>query len=334
MSRARAALKVAKAAAYGGGGVTLLTGAFVGLIMAEAKIARLTIGTPLGLVPPDADGRYGAEFGGQPLRLVLLGDSTAAGLGVDEPVQTPGALLAAGLAALVERPVDLVIAAKVGSQTCDLAHQLDQVLTGDQAAPQVAVVMVGANDVTHRVQPATSVRLLSEAVGRLREVGCEVVVGTCPDLGTLEPIAQPLRWLARRWSRRLAAAQTIAVVEAGGRTVSLGDLLGPEFAARPKEMFAIDRFHPSAAGYEAAVRALLPTVSAALGLTEAEDESQLAVRSGASVLPVEFAAVAAAGTAGTEVNGSTVAGRAEVRHRDQLPLAEPVEAAETVNAAS
>ena len=39
------------------------------------------------------------------------------------------------------------------------------------------------------------------------------------------------RLLARKWSRDLAAAQTVAVVEAGGRTVSLGDLLGPEFAA-------------------------------------------------------------------------------------------------------
>ena len=56
------------------------------------------------------------------------------------------------------------------------------------------------------------------------------MVGTCPDLGTIRPIAQPLRAYARRLSRELAAAQTIAVVAAGGRTVSLGDLLGPEFA--------------------------------------------------------------------------------------------------------
>ena len=61
---------------------------------------------------------------------------------------------------------------------------------------------------------------------RLRDAGAEVVVGTCPDLGTIEPIAPPLRQVARLWSRRLAAAQTIATVEAGGRTVSLGSVLG------------------------------------------------------------------------------------------------------------
>ena len=31
--------------------------------------------------------------------------------------------------------------------------------------------------------------------------------------------------------------------------MSLGDLLGPEFAERPHELFSKDRFHPSPAGY-------------------------------------------------------------------------------------
>ena len=96
-------------------------------------------------------------------------------------------------------------------------------------------------------------------------MGSEVVVGTCPDLGTIRPIAQPLRYVARRLSRNLAAAQTIAVVEAGGRTVSLGDLLGPLFAERV-DLFSDDKFHPSAEGYAEAADALLPSVLDALGL--------------------------------------------------------------------
>ena len=47
------------------------------------------------------------------------------------------------------------------------------------------------------------------------DAGAEVVVGTCPDLGTIEPVPQPLRWIARRASRQLAAAQTIAVGRGG-----------------------------------------------------------------------------------------------------------------------
>ena len=120
-------------------------------------------------------------------------------------------------------------------------------------------------------------------------------MGTCPDLGTVEPVPQPLRWIARRWSRQLAAAQTIVVVEAGGRTVSLGDILGPEFAASPKEMFGPDRFHPSAAGYASAAAALLPSVCAALDVWfggRAEQAPDLG--RGEGVPPIALAAVEAA----------------------------------------
>ena len=99
--------------------------------------------------------------------------------------------------------------------------------------PDLAVVLIGANDVTHSVLPSASVRHLAEGVRRLREEGVAVVVGTCPDLGTIRPIPQPLKQVARTWSRRLAAAQTITVVENGGRSISLGDILGPEFDAAP-----------------------------------------------------------------------------------------------------
>ena len=103
------------------------------------------------------------------------------------------------------------------------------------------------------------------AVARLRDGGSEVVVGTCPDLGTVRPIRPPLRNVMRRTSRRLAQSQGVAVRAAGGWPVSLGHVLGPEFAARPREMFSSDQFHPSAAGYAAMVGVLGPVVLAAAG---------------------------------------------------------------------
>jgi hypothetical protein len=127
-----------------------------------------------------------------------------------------------------------------------------------------------------------------------------VVVGTCPDLGTIQPIAQPLRALARLLSRRLAKAQTVAVVGAGGRTVSMGDLVGPAFAAAPREMFAVDRFHPSGTGYARVVDAVLPSVCDALGLPS----GPAGTAPGAGVVfPVAAAAAVAARTPGTEVAG-------------------------------
>ncbi|MFI5531673.1 SGNH/GDSL hydrolase family protein [Kitasatospora sp. NPDC051853] len=298
-SRARAARRIATAAAYGGGGLGLLGVGFVGLLVTESRLAVRAVGLLEG-DPPRADGVYGAAFADpageqEPLVLGFLGDSTAAGLGVRRGHETPGALLAAGLASVAERRVRLANVARSGGRSADLAEQVLQVLPH---RPELAVIIVGANDVTKRTPPALAVRQLGEAVRALREAGCQVVVGTCPDLGTIKPVRPPLRWVARRLSRELAAAQTIAVVEEGGRTVSLGSLLGPEFAARP-EMFAADRYHPSAQGYATAAMALLPSLCAALDLWP--DEHEPAAPGAEQVLPVAVAAAAAAGRSGTEV---------------------------------
>jgi lysophospholipase L1-like esterase len=296
-----AALRVAKNVAYGGGAVTVVTLAGAGLLLGQARRARRRIPLADG-PPPRGDGLYGAKQPGDPLTLVILGDSSAAGYGVHRPRETPGALLATGISRRLRRPVRLHRYAVVGAHSSQLAPQVEAAL---EQRPDLAVILIGANDVTHRTGVNVAVRHLVNAVRELRAAGARVVVGTCPDLGTIRPIDPPLRWLARRWSRQMAAAQTVAVVEAGGWTVSLADLLGPRFAAEPHRMFSVDRFHPSAEGYAAAAAAMLPTALAALGAAE-ERRAPLAddrLRS----LPV--AAVEAARHGGTEVSGARVAGR-------------------------
>jgi len=328
MMRTRMARRVAAAAAFGGGGVGVLTGAMFAILWTEAHMARRTVGEPDG-EPPTADGMYG-DLPGETITFAMMGDSSAAGLGVENPMQTPGALLASGLAAVAECPVRLVNVALSGAQSSDLERQVTRALEHEL---DLAMIMIGANDVTHRMRPAESVRHLEQATRRLIASGVEVVVATCPDLGTIEPIAQPLRLLARQWSRNLAAAQTIAVVEAGGRTVSIGSLLGPEFLARPKELFGPDRFHPSAEGYATAAMASLPSLCAALDLWPLDEKTPDSFR-GEGVLPIAQAAIEAAAEGGTEVAGTDVGGRergprgrwALLRHRrrQQIPAPAPV----------
>ncbi|MET9290585.1 SGNH/GDSL hydrolase family protein [Streptomyces sp. NPDC003077] len=331
MSRARVARRIAAAAAVGGGGIGLLGVAAVGLLVTEVRLARRTVGNG-SEDPPSADGLYGSAFAHRtdrpPLRLAFLGDSTAAGQGVHRPRQTPAALLASGLAAVAELPVELRNVALPGAQSDDLARQVALSLADAPPAPDLCVIMIGANDVTHRMSPAQSVRHLSDAVRALRAAGSEVVVGTCPDLGTIEPVYQPLRWVARRLSRQLAAAQTIVVIENGGRTVSLGDLLGPEFADRPRELFGPDNYHPSAEGYATAAMAVLPTLCAALGLWPEEEIAEPAHEAG--MLPVAEAAAQAASEGGTEVTaGRSPWALLRYRRRRQLPTAETTHPAVT-----
>ncbi|AYG82418.1 hypothetical protein DWB77_04594 [Streptomyces hundungensis] len=322
-SRARAARRIATGAAFGGGGIGLIAGAAVGVVLAEVALAKRSVGSGSPQAP-NADGLYGTAFadGTPPLRLGMLGDSTAAGQGVRRAGQTPAALLASGLAAVAERMVTLRNVALPGARSDDLERQVSLLLADPDRLPDVCVIMIGANDVTTRMAPTTSVRYLSTAVRRLRTAGAEVVVGTCPDLGTIEPVYQPLRWLARRVSRQLAAAQTIVVVEQGGRTVSLGHLLGPEFAANPRELFGPDNYHPSAEGYATAAMAVLPTLCAALGLWPESDHPDASRNE--DILPVAKAASAAAAQAGTEVTGVR-APWALLKYRRRRRLPAPVE---------
>lgn len=304
---ARTARRIATAAVYGGGGLSVLAASLYGLLRTQAMAARRAItSTPIDH-PPDPDGIYGSG-GRTPISFVVMGDSAAVGYGVAAADETPGALLSAGLAQFADRPVTLTTVAQNGAESSDLAGQVDKALV---ATPDVTLVIIGGNDITHKVPLVDSVRLLTEAVRRLREAGSAVVVGTCPDLGTIRPIQPPLRWLARRASRQLAAAQTVAVVESGARTVSLGSILGPEFEAAPGELFSPDQFHPSAAGYAHAAAAILPSLVSALGLWP--DEEDLETGRGDSLLPVSIAAVAAADHAGTEVAAASVDGQSRSR---------------------
>jgi lysophospholipase L1-like esterase len=233
------------------------------LLHRQAAQARRAIGKPLGEQAPDADRHYKRKYG-EPVDLLVLGDSIAAGLGAEKAKHTLGGRLARGIAAGTGRSVRLRTAAVVGSESSMLAAQLASLPPGYR--PHVAVIVVGGNDVTHRVPVAESVRHLADAVDDLRARGAEVVVGTCPDLGALRPVPQPLRALGSRASRQLADAQRAAALDRGARVVSLAHVVGPFFITNPEEMFSLDRFHPSAHGYKRTAKAMLPSVLAALGV--------------------------------------------------------------------
>src|SRR5680860_749183 len=118
MSRASRARRIAAAAAFGGGGLNFLGALGLGVVAAEAKLARRWIGQPFGLEGPEADGVYGAGAG-EPIELIVLGDSSADGLGADRSEETPGAIIASGLAAVSAPPVRLTLLASVGAESSD-----------------------------------------------------------------------------------------------------------------------------------------------------------------------------------------------------------------------
>ncbi len=198
------------------------------------------------------------------IRLVLLGDSSALGVGVDRVADTVGGRIAELLASEDCR-VELSSVAVVGSRSADLATQVARALLGPR--PDVAVILVGVNDATRLRSPADAARSLGAAVHRLRAAGVEVVVGTCPDLGAARAIAPPLRQIVGQLGRRVARAQASAVWAAGGVPVDLAGIAGPVFRADAGTL-SHDGFHPSADGYRVWAHALMPAVLDAISVTD------------------------------------------------------------------
>ncbi len=239
-----APLRVASAVCRGGmvGSV-----AAIGLLSSQFTIVKRRIPRAAALAPA-TDGTVwlaaGTHRRRRPLRVAFLGDSVAAGYGVDSAAQTLPAQVATRLSVGTGRPVSVRTLATVGARSRDLRSQLNAL---DGPSCDIAVIVVGANDVTHQSSRAEAVRHLTLAVHRLRASGTAVVVATCPDVGTVPTLVEPLRSVARHRARRLAGAQTLATLRAGGQVVPLADL-GPSFVREPA-MFGPDRYHPSAAGY-------------------------------------------------------------------------------------
>jgi lysophospholipase L1-like esterase len=251
--------RIGKAAATG-----LLAGAVGGLALLAGEVlaakARRYAKPTMGLALRTSMGKLSAPT----LRLVLLGDSAAIGVGVEWLSETVGGqlarLLAEGSADTSERHVLLSSVGVAGSRSADLATQVARALLGDH--PDVAVVLIGAHDATSLRSPDDAAELLGQAVRRLRESGVRVVVGTCPDLGALRAIAPPLRQVAGMLGRRMAKAQARAVQAAGGAVVDLAEETGAVFRA-DAGTFCYDGFHPSADGYRVWAHALYPAVAKA-----------------------------------------------------------------------
>lgn len=268
--------------------------AFYAVLIGQALWARKKIGTTKER-PPHGNTVYGVDSPGEPIRALLIGDSTAVGYGVKKREQTPAAQLAEGLSHVLDTPISMRSEAVVGASSIDL---LDQIEAAVDHKPEMAFILVGANDIRRQVRPSIAAARLGVAVRTLRETGAEVVVGTVPDMGTIKVILPPLRNVVRHWSRRLARAQTVAAVDAGARVVSVGDLMGPLFIKLGDGFFGEDRFHPSAAGYANVCGHL---VSAAVASWRERDNEEAHAELYGSIMSVPAAAQEAADHSGTEV---------------------------------
>jgi len=205
----------------------------------------------------------GGTFGSAsdpPLTFAVLGDSTAAGVGVSRAEHAYATLLAERLAA-EGRHVRLLAFGISGARIGDVLRE--QVPEAIEAEPDLVFVGISANDVTHFTSLDDVRADSSDMVERLRTTGATVVVAGAPDMRAAA-WHEPLRSLAGWRGRSVAAAVEEGARAAGATTVPLAERTGPFFARDPEEAYGGDDFHPSAGGYRAWADSIYPELEKAL----------------------------------------------------------------------
>jgi lysophospholipase L1-like esterase len=189
------------------------------------------------------------------LRLAVLGDSVAFGTGASRISEAPAHRLAAALAAAGVPAVPRVFAVP-GAVSADLPAQVERARAW---RPDVAVVVVGANDLTRLVPPDRAAAALGSAVRELTSAGVRVVVAPAPDLSVVPNVPPALRAIVRLGSQVLRRAQVRAAIQQGALVADAEGTTSAAFARDPS-LFSADRFHPSGAGYGVIAAALAPVV--------------------------------------------------------------------------
>jgi lysophospholipase L1-like esterase len=212
------------------------------ILLAQARWLRRT-----ALRLPEAAGpRKGVEGDGdsvaEPLRILVVGDSSAAGVGVIEQAHALAQPVAKLLAARTAKRVTWQLVAKSGVNT---REALELLKYSDLDPADYLVTALGTNDVTSQRKPAQFLRdYISLADTLRRRTGAVgMVVTGLPPLRILPAAPHPLRWYLGRYAIHLdQALREWAEQDSMARYVSL------DWAAHPKDM-AQDKFHPGPGQY-------------------------------------------------------------------------------------
>lgn len=167
------------------------------VLVAQALATRAR----LPRLPEAAGAREGAVGRGPRLRLLMLGDSSAAGVGVALQSRALAGVLPAVLSQRAGVRVHWTLLARSGVTSAQCLAMLEA-----DAPPQadVAVVVLGVNDVVDQVPSQRAVAAREAIANRLRNAHgvAHVVFAPLPPVHRFPGLPQPLRWVAGRDARR------------------------------------------------------------------------------------------------------------------------------------
>jgi lysophospholipase L1-like esterase len=199
-------------------------------------------------------GRVGRGRDG--LGLLIIGDSSAAGVGVDHQEKALAGRLSRALAQRLGQPVRWQLCARSGVNSAQALALVDEAQPAD-----VAVLVTGVNDVVDQMSPMRALHHRERVVTALRDrVGVRhVVVTPVPPVHLFAGLPQPLRWVAGRD----AAAHERALA----RWASLQSAVSHLPFDLPLDditLLARDGFHPGAPLYKLWGEALADHIASAV----------------------------------------------------------------------
>jgi lysophospholipase L1-like esterase len=213
------------------------------------------------LLPEAAGARAGVVGDGPALRLLIVGDSSGAGVGVATQDLALAGHLTRTLAQLARAQVHWQLIAKSGITT---AQALELVQRERPQPADVAVAVLGVNDVIDQVPTSRAVQQRAALADWLRlHTGVRhVVFAPLPPMHRFPLLPQPLRWIAGSDARRHddAMAQWAA---------ARGDVSHVPIAiSLAADCMAADGFHPGEPVYQACGEALARFIATELFKTE------------------------------------------------------------------
>jgi lysophospholipase L1-like esterase len=214
------------------------------LLVAQALRTRARVPR----LPEAAGPREGvAGRGGVRLRLLIAGDSSAAGVGVSRQDDALAAPLARELARRCRVEVHWQLVARAGVTSEQAWALLEEAMPG---AADIAVIVTGVNDVVDQVASQRAVRARERIANGLRDrAGVRhVVFCPLPPIHRFPALPQPLRWMAGADARRHNRALREWV---RARAAALGDVsCAPLDELRlDAGTMASDGFHPGKPAY-------------------------------------------------------------------------------------
>jgi lysophospholipase L1-like esterase len=231
------------------------------LLVQGRRLRRETPRLPDAALPWSGSG---SVDGARSLRLLVLGDSTAAGVGAETQHDALPGHLAQQLAARLGRGVEWRAVGENGATSRDL---LRRYLAEATSAPADLVFLtVGANDAL-KLRPrwafARDIRALLSGLRRANP-DAVILVSSLPAFFRFELLPNPLRWNLYLHSRSLEDGARSTVARFAGAHMS------PPPPPYTEGFFASDRFHPSASGYRDWARFAIEDAAAAGALTALE----------------------------------------------------------------